>query len=90
MLYRLGVIRGGNRVWFLLCSLLEPITNEPEIRREILDSEGLDGRLGIRRDDVKHLWDRLLNDAEEFGVERELEDSAAPGFFRELGVDDFI
>jgi hypothetical protein len=80
MLHRLGVVRGSNRIRIPLCSLLEPSADEPEVG----------GEVRIRRDDVELLGDRALNYAEKLGVERELQDSAAPGFLRELGIENLI
>ena len=90
MLHRLGVVRGSNRIRIPLRSLLEPSADEPEVGGEVLDPKALDGHIRIRRDNVELLGDRALNYAEKLGVERELQDSAAPGFLRELGVEYLI
>ena len=39
---------------------------------------------------MEHLRNRALNQVEQFRVERQLKDGAAPGFLRELGVEDLI
>src|SRR5260370_2018657 len=64
--------------------------DQPDVGGVVVHAVGLDGRLGIWRDDTKALGQFALRDAEHLGVQTELQNSSRASFARELGVSDFV